>query len=118
MPTSPPKQFRFLAEQIRQLVAGRGGAICTDRITVDGCLVGYMYRSEPVNEHDSGWAFMAGDESDAYMDNASNHGIYDVNTVANYDPEIIPLLDASIGSAFFRTETGFAPDPEGAPHES
>lgn len=41
------------------------------------------------------------------MDDADNHGIYDVNTVANYDPEIIPLLEAGIGAAFARDpETG------------
>ena len=31
------------------------------------------------------------------MDEASNHGVYDVNTIANYDPDIIPLLDAPVG---------------------
>jgi len=47
----------------------------------------------------------------------SNLAFYNVNTVANYDPEIIPLLDAPVGSAFYRTENGFEPDPEGAPTE-
>jgi hypothetical protein len=28
--------------------------------------------------------------------------VYDVNTIANYDPEIIPFLDAPVGSAFER----------------
>jgi hypothetical protein len=29
-----------------------------------------------------------------------NHAIYDVNTIANYDPSILPFLDAPEGSAF------------------
>ena len=71
-------------------------------ITVDGFKVGYMYRDEPDNEQDSGWVFTAGQESQAYMDDADHHGIYDVNTIANYDPDIIPFLDAPAGMAFER----------------
>jgi hypothetical protein len=80
-------------------------------ITVDGCKVGYMYREEPDNDVDSGWRFLAGKESQAYMDDPRNHGVYDVNTIANYDSDIILLLDAPIGSAFERAGgTGrFAP---------
>jgi hypothetical protein len=67
-----------------------------------------MYREEPDNDVDSGWRFMSGRESDAYMDYAGNHGAYDVNTIANYDRDIIPFLDAPIGSAFER-EDGIGP---------
>lgn len=111
------KQFRLSAEQIRPLATGRGGALASDRITVDARQVGYMYRSPPNDRFDSGWAFLAGDEDDAYMDDAASHAIYDANTIANYDPEIIPMLDASVGSAFIRTESGLVPDPDGAPSE-
>ena len=34
--------------------------------------------------------------------------VYDVNTIANYDPEIVRLLDAPVGSAFER-EGGSGP---------
>ena len=111
------KPFRLSAEQIRPVATGRGGAIASDRITVDGRPVGYMYRTEPHNELDSGWAFLAGDETDDYMNDPRNHEIYDVNTIANYDPEIIPLLDAPIGSAFIRGGAGLVPGPLGAPSE-
>jgi len=82
------------------------GCIATDRILVDGYKVGYMYREEPDNEFDSGWRFQAGDEDDAYMDNASNHGAYKLNTLANYDPDIIPFLYSDYGSAFYRDCNG------------
>ena len=111
------KPFKLSAEQIRPRATGRGGAIASDRIPVDGRQVGYMYRSPPNDRFDSGWAFLAGDEDDAYMDDADKHAIYDVNTIANYDPDIIPLLDAPAGSAFIRTESGLVPDPDGAPSE-
>lgn len=87
---------------IRELAKGYGGCFATDRIMVDGMRVGYMYREQPDNRIDSGWRFMCGDESDEYMNNSDNMGIYDVNTVANYDLDIIKYLTSPIGSCFSR----------------
>jgi hypothetical protein len=99
------KQFRLSAAQIKPLVTGKGSCYASDRITVDGCPVGFMYREPPdddASHPDSGWRFLAGDESQDYVDNADNFAIYDVNTIANYDRKIIPLLDAPFFSAFER----------------
>src|SRR5262249_30239665 len=96
------KKFWLRAEQVRPLIPTRGGCIASDRITVDGRLVGYMYREGPAHDLDNGWRFLAGDESPEYMADADNHGVYDVNTIANLDTAIIPLLDAPEGSAFER----------------
>lgn len=101
------RRFALCADQIKPLVEGRGGCFATDMITVTGRKVGYMYRERPSFDADSGWRFMAGLESQEYMDNPDNVTIYDVNTIANYDPEIIPFLDAPCGSAFARNpDTG------------
>jgi hypothetical protein len=67
-----------------------------------------MYRERAKNELDSGWRFLAGDESDDYMRDASKHGVYDVNTIANYDPSVTPYLDAPEGAAFVRDEESSA----------
>ncbi|WP_208277598.1 DUF2185 domain-containing protein [Massilia oculi] len=101
------KKFALNADRIQPLATGRGGCIATDRITVDGMPVGYMVREPTDREGDSGWCFMAGDETQDYMDDPSHHGIYDVNTIANYSPDITPLLDAPACSAFERdADTG------------
>ena len=97
------KQFRLSKDEIKPLAEGYGGCIATDRITVDGYPVRFMYREAPDNEVDSGWRFMSGSEDDAYMDDPANHGAYDVNTIANYDPSIIPFLDSPEGSVFEKT---------------
>ncbi|PQO30172.1 DUF2185 domain-containing protein [Blastopirellula marina] len=96
------KKFRLEADQIESLVEGLGGCIATDRITVEGSTVGYMYREPPSNPDDSGWRFFAGDETDDYVNDADNLEIYDVNTIANYDRDVLPLLSSPIGSAFAR----------------
>ncbi|MGH7217947.1 MAG: DUF2185 domain-containing protein [Candidatus Microsaccharimonas sp.] len=101
------KNFKLKAEDIKPLKTGMGGCIATDRITVDGYPVNFMYRARPVNPQDSGWCFFSGINEDAeYMDNPDNRTIFDVNSIANYDESIIPLLDAPIGSVFERDESG------------
>lgn len=101
------KQFRLSAEQIRPIATGRGGCFATDLITVDGLKVGWMYRQEPDNSIDSGWRFFAGFETEEYIADLANTAVYDVNTIANYDPDIVPFLDAPIGSAFERKGSTF-----------
>lgn len=113
------KVFALPAAVIRPLACGHGACFATDRITVDGERVGYALRAPPGAPPDSGWQFFAGDEDDAYLEDTDHLAIYDCNTIANYDPEIIPLLDAPVGSAFVRDpDSGrFVPDPLGAPTE-
>jgi hypothetical protein len=84
------------------LVVGLGGCVASDAITVRGERVGFMYREPANNSSDSGWQFMSGRESQEFADDASNFGVFDVNTIANYDPDIIPFLGAPVGSSFTR----------------
>ncbi len=96
------KKFFKAAEDMKEVAPDYGACFATDLITVDGHPVGFMYREDPDNEIDSGWRFLAGFESEEYMDDDANMGIYDVNTIANYDPAIIDLLDSAVGTAFER----------------
>jgi hypothetical protein len=100
------KKFRLTPDQIKPLVRGFGGCIATDHITVGGAKVGVMTRDEPSREEDSGWSFLAGDESQEYLDDADNSGVYEVNTIANYDRDILPFLYAEPGSTFVRGKEG------------
>lgn len=100
------KIYKLQPDEIKDIATGHGGCIATDMITVHGKKVGYMYREQPRNEMDSGWCFMWGKESQKYMNEPSNHGIYDVNTIANYSPDIVEFLDAPISSAFERDSAG------------
>jgi len=97
------KGFRIAGRDIQRLTPHAGACFATDRITVDGERVGYMYRQKAApGSNVSGWTFLSGTESQEYLDKAANIGIYSVNTIANYDPDIIPFLDAPFGSAFAR----------------
>ena len=89
-------------DQIQRLVSGYGAGLASDMITVDGLPVCFMYREGPRHDHDSGWCFMSGQETDEYANDIENLAYYNINTIVNYDRSIIPLLDAPIGSAFER----------------
>ena len=80
------------------------GCIASDKITKDGFKVGYMYRETPDEGiPDSGWRFMAGNEDDEYNNNPNNHHIFAINTICNYDKDIIPYLKSKVGSVYIRT---------------
>ena len=51
------KNYRLQADDFKQLVAPMGSCIATDKITVDGLPVQFMYRQESDDESDSGWRF-------------------------------------------------------------
>lgn len=103
------RDYHVKAEDVKHLLPdweGADGCIATNRITVEGRKVGYCYREEPDGGWDSGWRFTAGDESDEYMDDPNNAGIYKLNTICNDDPDIIPLLNTPAPCAFERDENG------------
>ena len=50
--------------------------------------------------------FFAGDESQEYVDNPTNSTIYDINAIANYDPDIVAILDAPAPAAYQRSGRG------------
>lgn len=92
------KNFKLKAEEIRQLIKPMGGCIASDKITVNGELVNFMYRDKPEFTFDSGWRFLSGTENQKFADDSDKWSIYDVNTIANYDPAIIQYIDLPIGT--------------------
>lgn len=103
-PESRVKNWSLPRSSMEMLLEWNGpdGCYATDKITVDGCKVGFMYREKPDNKLDSGWRFLAGDESEEYMNDINNMDIFCLNTICNYDPDIIEFLESPVGSVFYR----------------
>lgn len=105
------KKDGFLKIEVKPLIEWKEpngeGCIVSDMITKEGWKVGYMFRDEPLeNQPDSGWHFFKGDESDAYSNDAGNFHVFALNTVCNYDPDIIPYLRYPVGTYLIRTADG------------
>lgn len=114
------KSYRLWPSELRMYLPdweGPNGCFVTDRISVDGRKVGWCYREKPEKDFpDSGWRFFSGDESEEYIADISHTEICDLNSLCNYDPDVIPLLSAPYGSAFVRGEDGaFRPEPFSLP---
>ncbi|MBQ4216232.1 MAG: DUF2185 domain-containing protein [Bacteroidales bacterium] len=97
-------KYKLQVSDIRDLVKPMGYCIASDRITVDGAKVGFMYREEREDEDDSGWRFLAGDETDEYLDDQQHFMMFDVNYIANLDEAIIPYLKYRKGSELERVD--------------
>lgn len=98
------KRFRIKEEDLKELVPTIGGCMATDKITVEGMPVGFMYRERPSEDWDTGWRFFSGTEEQEYVDDPDNSMVYNVNVIANYDSAIIPYLKMPFGTELERVE--------------
>jgi len=98
------KNYILAEKNIKELVKPMGYCVASDRITIDGEKVGFMYREKKEDEDDSGWRFIAGDEDEEFMENNLNFMMFDVNYIANLDPAIIPYLTYKTGNDLERVE--------------
>ncbi len=87
------KKYLIPPEEIKPLLVGRGLCMVPDTILVTGLPLQMFYRVMPSHRQDSGWRFLAGTETPEYLANPLYSGLYDLNIIANYFPEIIPHLD-------------------------
>lgn len=94
------KKYLIPPEQIKPIAMGYGLCVVPDTILVSGMPVLTMYRVMPSRRQDSGWRFLAGTETAEYLANPAYNGIYDVNVVANYCPNIVEKLDSPPYSAY------------------
>ncbi len=94
--------FIIPPEEIKDLIKPMGFCLVSNKITVDGEKVGFMYREKPEDKNDSGWRFLSGTETQDYVDNPHTSKIMDTNTVANYDKAIIPYLSLPYGTELER----------------
>ena len=89
-------------------------AYVSRKIVDEGWNVGYMCRDEAMNEHDSGWSFVAGNEDDEYINDYKNIVLMSVGAVYQRDPAIFPHVDSPVGARFVRVSADkFEPDEEG-----
>lgn len=111
----------FLKIDVKELIdwnePNGAGCFVSDMITKEGWKVGYMFREEPLPDRpDSGWYFYKGDEDEEYSNDPNNFHIFHINTICNYDPDIIPYLYSPVGTHLIRTSDGkFIVDDGSAP---
>jgi len=83
-----------------------GFCLVSNMITMEAKKIGYMYRETPGEEaeNDSGWRFLSGSEDQEYVDNEANSKVYEVETIIDFDPAIVPYLNSPYETEFERVE--------------
>ena len=99
----------FLKIEIKDLIKWNEpngeGCIASNKITKEGWKVGFMTREKPNKDMpDSGWSFFKGDEDEEYMNNPNNFHVFAINTICNYDPDIIPYIHSDVGTKLIRID--------------
>ncbi len=89
-------------------------AYVSRKIFDEGWIVGYMCRDEALNENDSGWSFMAGNEAEEYVNDHKNIVLMAIGTVYQRDPAVFPHIDSPVGTQLVRVSPdAFEPDEKG-----
>lgn len=80
--------------------------IATNTVAESKQPVGFLYREAPVFEHDSGWRFFTGEETDEYTDDPDNFSILSISEITRHNPGLVSLLTRPEGSAWEINEDG------------
>ena len=79
-------------------------AIASIRIAHGDARIGYLFRDRAMAAWDSGWRLFEGDEDGAFLANPDNSVVVDLAEMTARFPEIAPLLDAAMGTAYELTD--------------
>ncbi len=80
-------------------------AYVSKKIMDEGWKIGYMCREEAVNENDSGWSFVVGDEDDEYINDYHNIQVMSINSVVQYDSAIWKYITSPVGTRLIRVSS-------------
>ncbi len=98
------------------LSAALGYGIVSKAVSEQGQAIGFLYREAPVFEHDSGWRFFAGDESDEYAAHPDNFTVCPMADISAKHPEVAALLSVGEGAWEWDDEQeGFVPAADWQP---
>lgn len=78
-------------------------AVISKKIIEEGWKVGYMERTKPRDEDDSGWFFASGNEDDKYLSDPKNLTLIMVGMVwQRLDGDIFKYIDMPVGTKLIR----------------
>ncbi len=77
-------------------------AYVSKKIIEEGWKVGYMCREEPLNDNDSGWCFMVGNEDDKYMSDYKNIALLSIYELSKIDTDILNYINSPVGTKLIR----------------
>lgn len=93
-------------------------AIVSQKVSLDGEAIGFLYREAAAFEHDSGWRLFSGWESDEYVADAAHFDTLPLSEVVAMQPEIQALFNEQQGAWEWSDEAeGFVAVQDWQPQE-
>lgn len=88
-------------------------ALVSRKILDEGYKIGLMAKDEPMNNNDSGWQFLAGNEDEEYRSDYKNIALLSINEVNNLDQDIFKYLENPVGIILIRTSKNTFEEQDG-----
>ncbi len=79
-------------------------AIVSKKVRAEGWKISYGVRGKPTREGDSGWFFSVGNETDDYVNDASNLELWKIGSVLMYNQALNEFITAPYGTAIIRVD--------------
>jgi len=81
------------------------GGLMVSKMVVDKMIKPrFMYREKRTRPEDSGWRIFTGQETDDYLNDPGNSGIYNPSTILTIDPSLETILLKGVGSVYERAD--------------
>ena len=88
-------------------------AFMSKRVLEEGWKIGFMCRDEALDERDSGWSLMAGNEDEEYNNDPNNIALVSLYYATQLDPDIWEYIENPVGTHLIRiSSTEFEIDDE------
>lgn len=81
-----------------------GGLMVSKMVTDQNIKPRFMYREKRTRPEDSGWRIFTGFETDDYINDPNNTGIYNPSSILKVDPSLQSILLKGIGAVYERTD--------------
>ncbi len=91
-------------KEVKNLATNLKNCQISNLITINKKSINFLHREHPIDQHDSGWRFLSGEEGDDYIENPENITTFNLNSIIDIDPDVMPLLNAPYCSAFERDQ--------------
>lgn len=104
-----PETFEFIdkaeGDEVKKGAAGEGEpgefdmwCIVSNHIIHGDAELRWCFREKPASDLDSGWRFLSGIDTEAYINDPSNMSVCAWQTMVEIEPAVLPLLHMRVGT--------------------
>lgn len=90
----------------RRYIKFTGKCVVSKNIIENNGRLKWCFREYPVNEEDNGWRFLSDIDTEDFINDSKNMGIYSFNDLVEFEPAILNIFNLPIGTDLTITKQG------------